>query len=429
MTMETTINVPGLIIDRKIAEGGQGEVFAVRENGKPLALKLYFEKNATPEQRQIIEELIQSGPPKTRNPNSFIWPMKLVELPGDKRFGYLMPLIDMRRYITLAHIESGRVRHPGYETLIRYCCCLAECFRDLHIEGYCYRDISKYNVMFSPETGDVVICDNDNVVVNKHGPGQISGTTQFMAPEVILRKARPSTATDHHSLGILLFMTLFGGNPFHGIMEHGIHIFDGNAAEYLYGHKPVFVFDPHDASNRLPDLPGYRHVKTQWMIFPEDVRSLFIRAFTSGIRNPADRVTDVEWVSAFTKLLGRRHVCTCGAENFWEPARKDQRRCWNKGCKVDYPGKLVIGDRSSVLIKSGQQITSLHFGEKAASKPVGEIVPHPSAASTFVLRNTTGEPWLAGTGSKQVEIPAGKGIALRPGIRIKAMQQELAVYP
>lgn len=426
--MEPKIKIPGLIIDSKIAQGGQGEVFAVRENGQPLALKLYFEKNATPEQRQIIQELVQSGPPETRSPGSFIWPTKLVELPDGKRFGYLMPLIDMSRYITLAHIESGRVRHPGYETLIRYCCRLAECFRDLHIEGLCYRDISKYNVMFSPETGDVVICDNDNIVINKHGPGKISGTTQFMAPEVILHKARPSTATDHHSLSILLFMTLFGGNPFHGIMEHGIHIFDRNAAEYLYGHKPVFVFDPHDSSNRLPDLPGYRHVKTQWMIFPEDIRRLFIRAFTSGLRNPADRVTDVEWMSAFTKLLGRLHVCTCGAENFWEPARKEQRRCWNKSCAVNYPGKLVIGDKSSVLIKSGQQITSLHFGEKAASKSVGKIVPHPSAASTFVLQNTTEAPWVATSGSKQVEVPVGKGIVLRPGIRTTVMQQELAVY-
>ena len=258
--MKPTINIPGLHVSRKLAQGGQGEIFEVSKNGTTYALKLYFEKSATAEQRTIIEKLIRSGPPKIDRPERFVWPVELVQLPDSQRFGYLMPLIQTKRYISLAHIECGKMKHPGYGIMAEACRQIAECFRALHIDGFCYRDISKFNVMFSPKTGDVVICDNDNIIVNKDSIGKIGGTTQYMAPEVILGKAPPSTATDLHSLSVLLFIFMTGGHPFHGEMEDKIKIMDGVAAEFLYGHKPVFIFNPHDPSNRLPLKRGYRHV-------------------------------------------------------------------------------------------------------------------------------------------------------------------------
>lgn len=419
------IKIPGLTIMKKLAQGGQGEIFVIQKNGKELVLKLYFEKESTADQRQIIEELIRTGPPKTPGRGGFVWPMEIVETPDGKRFGYIMPLIQISEYISLGHIEAGQVRHPGYAVLVEACRQLAEMFRILHIDGFCYRDISKFNVMFSPKTGDVVICDNDNVIVNKHGPGKIKGTTPYMAPEVILGKARPSTATDQHSLAVLLFMILFGGHPFHGAMEDNIHIFDRHAAEYIYGHKPVFVFDPNNSSNRLPDEPGYLHVKVQWNIFPRDIHRLFTRVFTSGLRSPADRVTDMEWMAAFTRLQGCRHVCSCRAENFWDPNLKIQRPCWNKGCTVDYPDKLIVQGKSTtaMLVKLGHQISSFHLGEKSSSRIVGQITKHPKDAKALVLKNESSASWYAG----KVEIPAGRGVLLRPGLRIKADRHEFIV--
>ncbi|MCK5878351.1 MAG: protein kinase [Holophagae bacterium] len=430
--MKPTIQIPGLQIEKKLAQGGQGEIFVAVKNGKQYALKLYFEKNSTTDQRRIIEQLILSGPPDMERPDPFVWPMEVVELPGGRRFGYLMPLIQTSRYISLAQIESGKLKHPGYRIMAEACRQLAECYRELHIEGYCYRDISKFNVMFSPKNGDVVICDNDNIIVNKYGPGKIGGTTQYMAPEVILGKARPSTATDHHSLAVLLFMFICGGHPFHGQMEDKIKIFDGVAAEYLYGHKPVFIFNPLDHSNNLPEKRGYRHVKRQWQVLPNHIQALFVRALVTGTRNPANRVTDIEWMAAFTQLLGQCHICSCGAENFWDPrSNLQQRRCWHKGCTVSYPPKLQITGKSScaLLIKAGQQVTAIHLGEKSGSRIVGEMECHPSNASVLVLRNKTHDAWMASLGSQQVEIPAGRAAPLHPGTRIKTTKHEFIVCP
>ena len=430
--MKKLPNIKEISIVKKLAEGGQGEVFLVRNQGRECVLKLYTSQRSTEVQREIIRHLVESGVPAEKYAHRFAWPTALVDVPEEKRFGYLMPWIDTSRFISLVDIEAGRVRHPGYGIMTEAGRQLAECFRELHIDGYCYRDISKNNFMFSPESGGVVICDNDNIAIDREDAGNILGTPQFMAPEVILGKARPSTVTDQHSLAVLLFMLLCGGgHPFHGRMEYGIKIFDGVASRYIYGEKPVFVFDPADQSNRLPDEPGYRHVAVHWKVLPYHIRSLFVRAFTDGLKNPSLRVTDMEWKNALTQLLGQRDICRCGAENFWDPDRKDRQVCWHKGCTVAFPQKLHIKGKSvsAMLVKAGQQITSLHLGEKSSAVVLGEMETHPSDTSLVLLRNKTGETWNALFGNQQVDIPAGRAIPLHPGLAIKAAAYQFTVSP
>ena len=361
----------------------------------------------------------------------FAWPLELVEVPNSNRFGYLMPLIDMSRYIPLADIGSGRIAHPGFAIMAEAGRQLAEAFRMMHIKGYCCRDISENNFLFSPKTGDVVICDNDNVAVDKHNIGKIWGTPQFMAPEVSRGEVRPSTVSDQHSLAVVLFLLLCGGHPLHGEREFNIRIYDGAAALELYGNNPVFVFDPHNAGNRLPNEPGYRHVAKHWKILPTEIRQMFVRAFTTGLKTPSTRVTDIEWQNALSRMQGLQHVCSCGAENFWDPHRKEQQLCWNKGCSVAFPGKLFIkGKKVSVLLaKPGQVLTSLHFGEKSSASIVGEMEPHPTDSSLVLLRNKTGETWNAQLGSQQAQIPEERAIPLYPGLSINVLQHDLTVYP
>ena len=43
---------------------------------------------------------------------------------------------------------------------------LADAFLQLHARGLCYRDISQGNVFVDPQTGDIQICDNDNVGID-----------------------------------------------------------------------------------------------------------------------------------------------------------------------------------------------------------------------------------------------------------------------
>ncbi len=78
----------------------------------------------------------------------------------------------------------------------------------LHSQGLCYRDISFGNAFFDPDSGDILICDNDNVSVDGAGLLGVLGTPRFMAPEVVRGEAVPSTQTDLFSLSVLLFYML-----------------------------------------------------------------------------------------------------------------------------------------------------------------------------------------------------------------------------
>ena len=127
---------------------------------------------------------------------------------------------------------------------------LADGFLRLHSKGLCYRDISFANVFFDPKTGDIRICDNDNVDITGAETGGVLGTQRFMAPEVVRREAAPSDDTDRYSLAVLLFFLLYGGHPLDGQREAIIRCLDVPALERLYGFDPLYIWHPDDASNR-----------------------------------------------------------------------------------------------------------------------------------------------------------------------------------
>ena len=50
-------------------------------------------------------------------------------------------------------------------------------YRNLHIAGAKYQDISFGNLFFNPDNGDVLICDNDNVSYGNNEAGRSSWYT------------------------------------------------------------------------------------------------------------------------------------------------------------------------------------------------------------------------------------------------------------
>lgn len=414
----------GLKVVKKLAQGGQGEVFIVQRGSELLALKLYTEASATQEQRDIISFLIKQGVPGAKFVERYAWPLEFVDIPDDPRFGYLMPLVDTSIYVSSENLPLTLTFGVRIEAARQ----LAECMRKLHIEGYCYKDISDRNYFLNPNTGDIILIDNDNVFVDQMSPGGVLGTGGFMAPEVVRGEARPSTVTDMHSLSALIFMLLCGNHPLHGKMENDIRIFDSLAVLHLYGTNPVFVFDPQNRKNALPNEDGYRQVAKNWKILPDYIKALFVQAFTDGLHHPGKRVTDIEWVHALSQILDMRHVCTCGAENFWNPSGKE-KTCWNCQKKVSFPDKLYVcgKNNSAMLILPGQMLTTMHLGEKSSARILGEIEPHPKTSGACILRNKSGETWMAISGTQTLSVPPGKAIPLASEIEIQVAGAKLIV--
>lgn len=403
-------------VRRFLGEGSQGAVHevVVDSTGEHLALKWYFPSLGGDRQRAAIAELIERGSPDDR----FLWPTELATRPGDRSFGYLMPLRS-EASVGLSDLLTGRVDVP-FSTICTLGMELADTFLSLHSQGLCYRDISFGNVFFDPATGRPLICDNDNVGVDGASPSAVLGTRRFMAPEIVRREADPSTATDLYSLAVLLFYLLMVGHPLVGRRELEFETWDDEAESVLFGRDPRFVFDPDDDSNApLPELHG--PVLTSWEMYPDHVRALFTQAFTVGLADPRNgRVRESVWRAALARLRDSVQRCpACAKESFWRPEHPGQH-CWSCDRPLPPPPRLEVDGRA-LVVNPGTTLHRHHLVlDYDYTTVLGRVVPHPTKADRWGLRNESSLAWevTAPDGRTQTADP-GRSVGLLVGTTIR----------
>lgn len=411
-----------LIVQEKLGEGGQGEVYSVTDGENTYAVKWYNLEQSTAEQKQAIHYLVKQGGPIGIAGQRFIWPLDIITIAEIKQFGYLMPLIDTNRFAELGEVQAHRKPAPSLATLCEISYQIANSYRALHLSGYCYRDISAGNVMFDSNSGEVLICDNDNIGINRQSKSQVWGTMEYMAPELILGKADPSIETDLYALAVLLFNIWVWHHPFHGEMEYNIYVWDIPAKRRIYGEIPVFIFDPVDHRNKLPNDPEYSTANKRWNYCPPSLQALFIRAFTDGIQNPSLRVTEGEWQELFLQLKNGSIACPkCQAENLWD---KTQLNCWHCNIKIPIAPKLILTDETSqqiVLLTSKKQIFTEY-------KLIGQVVQNPNNPKIWGIRNLTKIEWTAlfPDGTKKIIEPQ-RAAPLKLGLKLKIGEVEAEI--
>ena len=408
----------GCTVVREIARGGQGAVFEVVVDGleAPHALKWYHPASATSTQRARIAELVERGAPSDR----FLWPTTLVDQPGERTFGYLMPLRP-DHYVSLADLLTRRV-DPPFTALVTLCMELAHAFLLLHSQGLCYRDISWANVFVDPATGAPLICDNDNVAVDGAPGAGVLGTSYFMAPEIVRGQGRvvPSTRTDLHSLAVLLFYVLMLGHPLLGARYDALGPDDeAEGLEELLGRRPVFVFDERETGNRPGAADDPRTLN--WQLHPRFVRELFTAAFTRGLHDPEHgRVQESVWRRAMARLRDLVQECPgCGQQNLFDDERAG-RPCWS--CRVPLPSPLRLDLGHQVLVLNrGTRLARHHLHlDYDFESVLGEVVPHPSRPGVFGLRNVSGDVWATEIpGGGRRELRSGQAVGLIRGTRLE----------
>jgi DNA-binding helix-hairpin-helix protein with protein kinase domain len=402
-------------IAEQLGEGGEGRVYRVAVEGlrDHYALKWYHPEVASPERRTALAMLVDVGPPDHR----FLWPIDLAEVPGSRQFGYLMALREPRFRDVTDHLYR-RVT-PTFRALTTASLGLAEGFLRLHAKGLCYRDISFGNVSLDPATGDVLICDNDNVGIDG-GTTSILGTPYFVAPEVLRREAVPSTRTDRFSLAVLLFYMLMLDHPLLGSREVAVDCLDGVQLVRLLGWEPVFIFDPDDDSNR--PLPGHQdNALLLWPVFPRHVRDLFTRAFTEGLREPVQgRVTETEWRAALSRLRDAIFTCgRCGQEAFFDG--QPRQACPNPACgaTVTAPPRLEVDGRV-VVLADGAVLYPHHLLRRRYDfgRPLARVSAHPEYAVSG-LTNLSDRPWRATTADgRSVTVGPDRTLRIVDGTRV-----------
>ncbi len=436
-----------IAVEQFLGGGGQGEVYRVSLQGRPLALKWYFPEAITPAYRKNLERLIDKGPPN----RNFLWPMEIVFDENLKSFGYLMPLRD-ERYKGIVDLMKRRI-DPSFRALALAGFNLAHSFLQLHSKGMCYSDISFGNVFMHPESGDILICDNDNCIFDGEKAG-IKGTPRFMAPEVVLG-GNPNTQSDLFSLAVLLFYMFFLHHPLEGRREAEIKCFDLPAMKKLYGAEPLFIFDPANDANR--PVPGlHDNALIYWPLYPNFLRGLFTRAFTTGISDPQNgRVRETEWRAAMLRLRDCIIYCpACGAENFCDPGQGGEEdyasadpgaqpgrdsggteagrsqagvSCWSCRREVPLPPRLKLPSRP-VMLNYDTKLYPHHIDQSAGfdfNHPLAEVNRHPEKPQIWGLKNTGSEKWVCTTVDGAVkDVPPGKSITLAVGTKINFGKSE-----
>ncbi|MCJ7549647.1 MAG: serine/threonine protein kinase [Anaerolineae bacterium] len=408
--------------------GGQGEVYRAALDGQKVALKWYFPAQATAEQRAALAVLVKKGPPTER----FLWPMELCDSPDIPGFGYVMQL-RAPHYKSIVDLMKRRAE-PSFRALATAGLQLADSFLDLHTMGLCYRDISFGNVFFDPDSGEILICDNDNVAVDGQGEAGVLGTPRFMAPEIVRGEALPSSRTDLFSLAVLLFYMLVLHHPLEGQRETEIKCLDLPAMNKLYGTDPLFIFDPKDDSNR--PVPGvHENALVFWPLYPQFVRDLFTEAFTDGLRDPENgRVRESEWRGAMVHLRDSIYYCAnCGMEALYDmdalrAAGGDLGECWSCGHRLVLPPRIRVRD-AVVMLNYDTRLYPHHVDSSCLydfSNPVAEILQHPTNPQIWGLRNLSQEKWTVTTddGQSFSDVPPGRSVTLAVGTRINFGKSE-----
>lgn len=421
-------------VEKILGSGGQGEVYKADWAGAPFALKWYYPHTATPEQRAILEKLVKDKDYSAPS-EAFLWPLDIACSPNGPGFGYIMRLREPR-FKNLIDLMKNRI-DPTFRALVTVGLGLADSFYKLHMKGLCYRDISFGNAFFDPLTGEILVCDNDNVAENRAAKGGVLGTPDFMAPEIVRSEAMPSRQTDLFSLAVLLFYIFHVSHPLVGRKILSIRAWDLPARTKLFGTEPIFIFDPVDRSNEAVDKSvdpmgeaGVNALK-YWTIYPQFLRDTFTKAFTDGIRD-ADhgRVLEGEWRRVLSQLRDSIYFCPhcskTGTENFYDPEAVKASGgkpcpCWHCKKEVRLPPRIRIG-KSIVMLTHLGEIYPHHLD---ASKdfdfttPVGKVIQHPTDPNVWGLKNCATEKWVATMpdGTLKDVVP-GKSVPLTPNVKV-----------
>ncbi len=394
---------------RELGRGGQGIVYLVRYKGREYALKWYFiSRIKNPEAfRNNLRRNIEDGAPE--GGKQFIWPLYLTKQKKNGAFGYLMMLAP-RDYESFTDIYNGYrwekprvkgqparkipVRFSSLDTMITAAVNIVKAFRALHLTGKSYQDLNDGGFFINTKTGDILVCDCDNVAPDGLNFG-IGGMPGFMAPEVVRGLAMPNVLTDRYSLAVVLFKLFFRGDPLEGSKVLRCVVMTEENDLIHYGKDPVFIYDPENASNR-PVKGVHDNVIRLWSIYPEFIRQAFTLSFTYGIREPNARIIEKSWIQMLIQLKLDIVHCQCGRVAFtstFEKTGSHTLTCRNCGSTIY---TLGVKDYELPLNPGAKLYACLTRKNSDDCETVtGEVIENRLKKGLYGIKNLTHDSWTA----------------------------------
>lgn len=371
-----------------IGEGGQGEVYLVEKAGQKLALKLYKGKVNVDFAYNLRNNIKKGSPSK-----SFLWPKEIVDKDG--LFGYLMDLRP-QNYVSFVSLLTGKNAFPNQTLLINWCLELCMAFKKLHEQGYSYQDLNDGSFFMNTSTGELLICDNDNVTADKRNLG-VLGKMRYMAPEIVRgdkdpytgKRQLPDMHSDRFSLAVILFLALCLGNPFEGECLKNYDIVDEKAEYEMYGKNPVFIYHKTDKSNR--PIRGYHSsVLKRWAYLPIYIKEAFHRTFVDGLKDRENqRTTAIEWIKILTKYRDELMTChNCGYQYIAGLVEKNPYQYCPRCNSKNYDRCILSIGKNKIILEPGKKLYQTQLDKYSCeyNKQIGEVIRNKNNSAVWGIK-------------------------------------------
>lgn len=389
-------------IIKELGRGGQGIVYLVEVCGEKKALKWYL--NAPDDKfYRNLDQNIASGAPS----DAFLWPEYLTEKQQGS-YGYIMKLRP-QNYYEFGNFLLAKVSFKSFTAMLSAAMKICDGFMMLHRFGYSYQDLNDGNFFIDPQTGDVLICDNDNVMPQGEKSG-IMGKARYMAPEIVAGGI-PDKYSDRFSLSVILFMLFYANHPFEGAKVVACPCMTEAFEKKFYGSEALFIYDPTDKSN-LPVRGIHQNVIRRWPVFPQMLRDAFIEEFSKEkLQDPSTRMIEQNWKKIISSVRDSLVVCQHCAEETFVNVSYSTDKCMNCGKDVDLSKRLVINNRSLPLTQN----TYIYIDED--NTPDGVVTT--DSNGFMLIKNISTETWTVETPSGKIKTVAPNEILpVKEGLKI-----------
>ena len=389
-------------IIKELGRGGQGIVYLVEVCGEKKALKWYL--NAPDDKfYRNLDQNIASGAPS----DAFLWPEYLTEKQQGS-YGYIMKLRP-QNYYEFGNFLLAKVSFKSFTAMLSAAMKICDGFMMLHRFGYSYQDLNDGNFFIDPQTGDVLICDNDNVMPQGEKSG-IMGKARYMAPEIVAGGI-PDKYSDRFSLSVILFMLFYANHPFEGAKVVACPCMTEAFEKKFYGSEALFIYDPTDKSN-LPVRGIHQNVIRRWPVFPQMLRDAFIEEFSKEkLQDPSTRMIEQNWKKIISSVRDCLVVCQHCAEETFVNVSDSTDKCMNWGKGVDLSKRLVINNRSLPLTQN----TYIYIDED--NTPDGVVTT--DSNGFMLIKNISTETWTVETPSGKIKTVAPNEILpVKEGLKI-----------
>lgn len=389
-------------IIKELGRGGQGIVYLVELNGVEKALKWYLTPPNDVFYRNI-EKNIAHGAPS----DAFLWPEHLTNRQNGS-FGYVMQLRPSN-YYEFGNYLLAKVCFKSFTAMLAAAMKICDGFMMLHRCGYSYQDLNDGNFFIDPNTGDVLICDNDNVMPQGEKSG-IMGKARYMAPEIVAGGI-PDKRSDRFSLSVILFMLFYANHPFEGERVVACPCLTESFEKKFYGSEAIFVYDKTNNTNR-PVRGIHQNVIRRWALFPAILRETFEREFSQEyLKNPEKRMIEQNWEKIISQVRDQLVMCPiCGEETFVD-TRNKIGKCINRNCNIDISQRLIINNRSLPLTNKTEIFID--------NDNVPDAVVTVDTNKVLLLQNISNDKWTVETPSGKVKTVEPQGVMpVKAGLKI-----------